>query len=200
MRGRSPSSTRRSPLLAVLVVLVALLAGGCTSGQLAPEGDFVFVSPGGKSEFAYPPAERKMLGEIAGPDLSGSKQLSTQSYRGQVVVLNFWGSWCAPCRAESGDLQAASVALAGKGVQFLGLDIKDQPGNGAAFNASRDISYPSIYDPTGQTMVSVRGFPSASIPSTIVLDRAGRVAHIWLSRITRDPVVETVSAIAAESR
>lgn len=201
MRGRStPIRRGRTSLLALCALVLALVAGGCSSGSTAPEGGFTFVSPGGKVEFSYPAADRKMLGEIAGPDLTGAAQLSTKEYRGRVVVLNFWGSWCAPCRAESADLQAASVALAGQGVQFLGLDIKDQPGSGKAFNEARKIGYPSISDPTGQTMVSVRGFPSASIPSTIVLDRSGRVAHIWLSRITRDPLVETVSAIAAEPR
>ena len=200
MRRRARWSLRRAPVITVLALLVTLLAGGCTSGQLAPEGDFVFVSPGGKTEFSYPAAERKMLGEIAGPDLSGTQQLSTKDYRGRVMVLNFWASNCAPCRAESADLQAASAALAGKGVQFLGLDIKDSEDAAKAFNTGRKVSYPSIYDPTGQTMVSVRGFPSAVLPSTIVLDRSGRVAHIWLSRITKDPLIETVSAIAAEPR
>ena len=199
LRGRGVSIRRgRSVLLAVVGLVLALVAGGCASGSSAPEGGFTFVSPGGKIEFNYPVAERKMLGEIAGPNLSGTEQLSTADYRGMVVVLNFWASDCGPCRAESGDLQAASVALAGQGVQFLGLDVKDSQDAARAFNQARQITYPSIYDPAGQTMVSVRGFPSAATPSTIVLDRAGRVAHIWLSRITRDPLIATVSAIASE--
>ena len=99
-------------------------------------------------------------------------------------MLNFWGSWCGPCRAEAPDLEEAATALAPQGVQFLGVNVKDTREAGADFLASKQVSYPSIYDPSMRTLLSIAGFPTGSIPSTIVIDRQGRVAHIWLGQIT----------------
>ena len=176
-----------------------LAAAGCTSGSDASvDAGFVFVSPGGQVEFSYPVSERRTIGDLGGPDLAGDKTLTVSDYRGKVVVLNFWGSWCPPCRLEAPGFQAASVELAGRGVQFLGVNVKDPKGAGADFNASKGITYPSIYDPTERTMLSIRGFPSVYIPSTIVLDRAGRVAHIWLIDVTKAELMSVVTPIAAE--
>ena len=115
------------------------------------------------------------------------------------MVLNFWGSWCGPCRAEAPDLEEGAVALAPQGVQFLGINVKDTQAAGADFVASKQVSYPSIYDPSMRTMLSIRGFPTGSIPATIVVDRRGRIAHVWLEEITDSAqLIDTVTAVAAE--
>jgi len=186
----------------VVAALVLLLcAAGCTSGNDAAVygGSFTFVSPGGKFEFAYPVAERGTVSDLSGEDLSGDGSLTLSDYAGEVVVLNFWGSWCGPCRAEVDELETAAAALTPAGVQFLGVNVKDTKAAGMDFMASKQMSYPSIYDPAMRTLLSIRGLPTGSIPVTIVIDRQGRVAHIWLQPIT-DPqaVIDTVSAIAAE--
>jgi peroxiredoxin len=189
-------------LRSLLVLVVAGLAlAGCAAGNDATVygGSFTFTSPGGKSEFSYPADQRKNLDELSGPDLSGKKTVSLSDYTGKIVVINFWGSWCPPCRDEAGQLQAASVALAPMGVQFLGIDVKDEPGAGAAFNASKQITYPSIFDPGQRTLLSIRGFPTGSIPSTIVLDKQHRVAHIWLQEINSGDLKNVITPLAAES-
>ena len=184
-----------------LVVGAALVLAGCTSGNDATVygGSFTFVSPGGQTEFSYPVADRGTVANLSGENVSGEGTISLSDYAGQVVVLNFWGSWCGPCRAEAPELEEAATALTPAGVQFLGVNVKDTKANAADFLASKQVSYPSIYDPSMRTLLAIEGYPASGIPSTIVLDRQGRVAHIWLQAID-DPqqMIDVVGAVAAE--
>jgi len=191
-------SIRAIPLL---IMAVLLATAGCSSGNDATVygGSFTFTSPGGKQEFSYPADQRHALDQLSGPDLTGTGTVSLSDYAGKVVVLNFWGSWCPPCRDEASQLQSAHVALAPKGVQFLGIDVKDPSGAGAAFNASKQITYPSIFDFSMRALLSIRGYPTGDIPSTIVLDKQHRVAHIWLHEITQGDVTDVVTALLAEA-
>jgi thiol-disulfide isomerase/thioredoxin len=192
--------TLRSWLVAVAAGAAVLLTS-CSTGNDAAVygGSFTFVSPGGQTEFSYPPADRGTVANLSGENLSGDGTISLSDYAGKVVVLNFWGSWCGPCRAEAAELEQAAAALMPAGVQFLGVNVKDTRANGADFLASKQVSYPSIYDPSMRTLLAIKGYPASGIPSTIVLDRMGRVAHIWLEAID-DPqeMIDVVGAIASE--
>lgn len=182
-------------------LLTAVLLTACSTGNDATVygGSFTFVSPGGQTEFSYPAADRGTVATLSGENVSGDGTISVADYTGQVVVLNFWGSWCSPCRAEAPELEQAAAALAPAGVQFLGINVKDTKSDAADFLASKQISYPSIYDPSMRTLLAIKGYPASGIPSTIVLDRQGRVAHIWLQAID-DPqeMIDVIGAIAAE--
>lgn len=195
---------RRSPLLAALAAAVLALSActGEASQVSAPQGGgFELVTPGGKTAFEYPAAERKPLGEISGPALTGDGRISVADYPNTVVVLNFWGSWCGPCRAESPFLSTAATTLKSQGVQFLGINVRESNReDGADFDAVRGTPYPSIYDQQARVLASIPGFPINYVPSTIVLDRQHRVAHIWLGEFTSpSELIDVVGAIAAET-
>lgn len=192
----------RQPGTALLLALTLLLTA-CTSGTnttVAQGGVFELVTPGGKQEFSYPAAERKPLNEIAGPAIDDKGRISINDFAGQVIVLNFWGSWCAPCRAEAPHLATAARDLAGKKVQFIGINVRDNKQDAADFDAARKTPYRSIHDFEMRTLLSIRGFPVNSIPSTVVLDKQHRVAHVWLTDFSSPaPLVSVASALADES-
>ena len=97
----------------------------------------------GRNLTLIPPAERTPLAEITGPDLEGDGTLSSKAHPGKVVVVNVWGSWCPPCRAEAADLQAASVETA-EIAQFIGVTSRDrQTATARKFVQENKITYPS---------------------------------------------------------
>jgi len=185
------------------LLLVASVLAGCASGNdaSAPQGgSFELVTPGGKTEFEYLVGDRQPLGEIAGPAVVGDRRISLDDYPDTVIVLNFWGAWCAPCRAEAPYLATAFNDVRAKGVQFVGINVKEQNRSDAVdFEESRKIPYPSIFDQQMRTLLSIRGFPINAIPATIVLDRQHRVAHVWLFPFTSPAaLVDVTTRVAAE--
>lgn len=194
----------RARLAAMLTVGLAavLLLAGCSTGddQAVYGGSFTFVSPGGQKQISYPIAERGTIGTLAGPDLMSDATISAAQFTGKVVVLNFWGSWCPPCREEQDSLSLIATQLASQGVQFLGVDVRDTRTDGQDFHRAKDIPYPSIYDATLRTFLALRGYPATAIPSTVVLDRAGRVAQIWLvsAEVPMGEMKARIAEIAAE--
>jgi len=143
------------------------------------------------------PEQRKELPAVSGPALGSNTTISTQDFRGKVVVINVWGSWCPPCRKEAPDLQAASVET--KDVaQFVGITSKDyDPAPAQAFVRSFKISYPSIYDPTGKVLLAFAGeLPPSAIPSTMIIDRQGRLAVRVLSEVSKITLVDMINDVA----
>ena len=173
----------RSPrLLLGLLPALALVAGGCSN--VGSSGDQGYID--GKGVITVlPPGDRKVPGDVTGKTLDGA-DVSLASYAGKVVVLNVWGSWCPPCRAEADDLAKAYQELAPKGVVFLGINTRDASADNARSFVSRyAVPYPSIFDPGGTNLLAFHGTltPNA-IPSTVVIDQEGRVAASILGEVT----------------
>jgi thiol-disulfide isomerase/thioredoxin len=153
-------------LLAVLLLVV--LPGGGNSGVTDVGGNVGAV--------LYSAGHRPPTPDFAGTTLTGS-QLSFSSYRGRVVVLNFWGSWCGPCRAEAPTLAAAAQHYQPAGVAFLGVDERDTQASATAFERSFGITYPSLTDPSSLIALDfTAAVPLAGTPTTLVIDRTGRIA------------------------
>ncbi|MFM8239578.1 MAG: TlpA family protein disulfide reductase [Actinomycetota bacterium] len=172
---------RLLPSALATLVLAATLAGCGGAADADPGTGFV----AGDGSIVLLPAEDR----VAAPDLVG-ETLDGGSFRladhlGEVVVLNVWASWCAPCRAEAPVLEAAWTDLRGEGVQFVGLDTRDTVSAAQAFIDNYGITYPNVIDADGQLQLLFGdSLPPQAIPSTLVIDPEGRVAGRILGRVS----------------
>jgi thiol-disulfide isomerase/thioredoxin len=188
----------------VIVSAAVAVLTGCSTGDdaVAQGGTFEFVAPGGQTDIFYdPPEDRGRPGALSGPDLMDpAKTISLDDFAGEVVVVNVWGQWCAPCRTEIGQLQQVYDNTRGLGVQFLGIDVRDHNRDAARdFILDRNITFPSIYDPPMRTMIAFGGkYPTTVIPSTVVLDRQHRVAAVFLRELLAEDLLPVVQRLAAE--
>ena len=195
-------TTRTAHWVAGAVALTLLLASGCAAERATVRrnesaNDTGYIG-GGSSLTQVPPADRKPAPVVSGPQLGATdKTLSTADYPGKVLVVNVWGSWCAPCRKEAPDLAAASKKTA-DAAAFVGIDIRDpDPGPAEAFVRVFKIPYPSIYDPDGKQLVKFAGdLPPAAIPSTLIIDKQGRIAVRVIGIISEKTMVAVVNDIA----
>ncbi|MGA9873571.1 MAG: TlpA disulfide reductase family protein [Rhodococcus sp. (in: high G+C Gram-positive bacteria)] len=181
---------------------VALLTG-CATGTdaVATGGTFDFVSPGGQTEIFYdPPASRGTIDGLSGPDLmEEGKTTSLADYEGKAVVLNVWGQWCGPCRGEADDLEEVYENTKDLGVQFLGINVRDNAQDKAQdFVVDNNVSYPSIYDPPMRTLTALGGIPTSVVPTTVVLDKQHRVAAVFLRELLTEDLQPVVERVAAE--
>lgn len=198
----------RSSLARVSAAVLAglVLLTGCSTGDdaVAQGGTFEFVAPGGKTDIFYdPPEKRGTPGKLAGPELTDpNRTVSLEDFAGQVVVINVWGQWCGPCRAEVGQLEEVYEATREKGVAFLGINVRDNNRDAAVdFVTDRKVSFPSIYDPAMRTMIAFGGkYPTTVIPSTVVLDRQHRVAAVFLRELLAEDLRPVVERLAAEGQ
>ena len=188
---------------AAAAICVTLAVTGCEGGAIAqstPVSNGTSFVPGGPGATLYQTGARPAAPPVSATTLTGQK-LTLAGYRhGGAVVLNFWGSWCAPCRQEAPSLAALASRFQPAGVRFLGVDIRDSPASAMAFLRNYRISYPSLNDPGDEIALAFRGtVPPVGIPTTLVIDRSGRIAARIVGGVSYDGLKALITQIAGPS-
>lgn len=168
---------------------------------------FSFHSPGGQVEIFYEEEERAPIEDFSGESLmEPGTQISLSDFDGQIVVLNAWGQWCAPCRAEVDDLEEAQEHLTANTANgqpagtVLGINVRDhQPEISRDFVRDNGVTYPSIYDPPFRTAGALGGIPTSVIPTTVILDKQHRPAAVFLREVSAEDIIEVTDRLAAEA-
>lgn len=187
---------RRSSVRVTTLVVAAFALTACGSGSgsstTQASGDGV------TQEFAL--GERVQLRAFSGETLAGAAFDSSDAL-GHVLVINVWGSWCVPCRGEAPDLKRASEDLAESGVRFVGVDVRDNDTAALTFERTYGITYPSINTDTSAAAVLAlsAAAPSNAVPSTIILDRQGRVAARVVGPSTYATLMALIEPVTAEA-
>ncbi|WP_020389650.1 TlpA family protein disulfide reductase [Kribbella catacumbae] len=201
--GRPPGVPRRRRLIVAAatvtaIVLIGLWAGGVF--ETSPEsraGQQTGDNPTGLTR--YPPGERPAPPVVRGETLTGS-QLDLTELSGKIVVINVWGSWCNPCRAETPELVKAATETSGQGVAFVGIDTRDNLAAARAFVKAFKMPYPSIIDRDGQVLLGFNGIvPFSAVPSTVVVDRSGAIAARVIGRIDYTTLTGLIADLQAET-
>lgn len=185
----------------------ALTLGACsiedtaTQNAVASGGTFEFHSPGGDTKILYDEEERQPLPNFSGESLmEEGEEITLDDFAGEVVVLNAWGQWCAPCRSEADDLQRAQETLAEVGGTVLGINVRDYNQTIAQdFVNDNGLTYPSIYDPPFRTAVALGGVPTSVIPTTIILDKQHRPAAVFLQEVTEQEILDVALPLTEEA-
>ncbi|MGY5132843.1 TlpA family protein disulfide reductase [Streptomyces nigrescens] len=196
---RRLTSRRRVALLAAGAAAAALALSACGDGASGGSAQTRFVQ-GKNGVDTVKKGERQPAPELSGESTTG-KKLDVADYKGKVVILNVWGSWCGPCIAEAPNFSKVANETKGKGVQFLGINTRDsEKSQATSFEEEHKVPYPSLFDPTGRLMLR---FPKGSlnpqsIPSTIAIDRQGKIAARSIGPLAEDDLRKMVEPLIAE--
>ena len=198
---------RRKRAVGAVLAAVAVTLAGCAQDSdnaqnaVATGGNFEFITPGGEKVINYEESERKPLRTFSGEDVRDTdKTISLEDYDGEIVVLNSWGQWCAPCRSEADHLQEVHSELQKRQIgTVLGINVRDyNPQVSNDFLEDNGLKYPSIYDPPFKTAAALGGVPTSVVPTTIVLDKQHRPATVFLRSITAKDVLDVVDKLEKE--
>jgi thiol-disulfide isomerase/thioredoxin len=171
-----------------VLVLMPVLLAGC--GRDQPASTLVGVE-------AVSSQDRSDVPVIAGTTLDG-QSLDVADLRGRIVIVNSWASWCGPCREETPAFVELSKGVNPADVAIVGLNVTDDDAAARAFVDEFDVPYPSIVDAEGDILATIPGVPPSSLPSTVILDREGRIAARVIGATDAMELATLIAAIMDE--
>ncbi|MFD9461017.1 TlpA family protein disulfide reductase [Streptomyces sp. NPDC060027] len=190
----------RAAALTAIATIGSLTLSACGSGISGGGGQTNYVS-GADDISTVAKSDRSPVGSIEGETLKG-KHLDVRDLRGKVVVINIWGSWCPPCRAEAPYFNKVAKEMKSKGVEFVGINTRDSGKRlPRAFEKEYGVSYESLYDPTGKLILS--GFPKGTVsiqgvPATVILDKEGKIAARTFGGVDGTKLHKMIDPVVAE--
>ena len=194
LRARRRTVVLAAAVLIGLLLILVLVAGWAGSGK----SDVTDIG-GNTNAVVYSAGHRPLAPDFTGTTLTGSK-LSFSSYRGRVVVLNFWGSWCAPCREEAPTLAVAAEQYQPTGVSFLGVDERDTTASAEAFARNFGVTYPSVNDPSQEIALDFTAVvPLEGTPTTLVIDRTGHIAGAVFGTATSTELTAILAKVTGKA-
>jgi DsbE subfamily thiol:disulfide oxidoreductase len=165
-------------VLAVAAAVAALAIFQLRTRGTSAVGGFTVANYQAKAETENTPAPDFEL-----PSLEDGTPIALSSFRGDVVVLNFWASWCAPCRLEAPGLRRVSERYRERGVRFLGVDYRDDEAAARAFVAEFRLPYPSVSDPSGSLAFD---YELIGFPTTFIIDAGGTIRYRFVGYLSED--------------
>lgn len=162
----------------VVLLVIATLLTSCATSTNSKNDSIGYVAADG-SAVLRDISERGDAIELTGKFLNG-ENWKLSEYRGQVLILNAWGPWCAPCRSEVPELQKLQDANFNNGLRIFGMATRTTSTAVLAFTDKYAITYSQIADYDSAIVSQIKGVPSATVPGTIFIDKLGRVAGFAL--------------------
>lgn len=194
------TSRSRAALLTAGAGALTLVLSACSGGGIEGGGGNTGFVAGSDGIATVKKGDRDTAPRLSGETIDGDT-LDVATYKGEIVVLNVWGSWCPPCRAEAPNFVKVSKDLADQGVRFVGINTRDTSTRPArAFENEYEVTYPSLYDPTGKLLLRFEKgtLNPQMIPSTLVVDRDGRLAARAQKPLSEELLRKMLKPILAE--
>jgi len=194
-----PWARRRVAAALGLLAFSVCALSACTSGGgvSGGGGNVNYVAANDPGMSTVPIGQRQSAPQISGKTLTG-QPLSLSQYSGHIVVLNVWGSWCTPCREEGPALEETYQKYKSQGVDFLGINTRDDNAAALAYVSNTGITYPSLQDPDETLVLQFKAiFPATTVPSTVILDQQGKVAVRVLGAVTGPELDQQLNALLA---
>ncbi len=190
-----PAPIRIAAVVSALSGSVSL--AGCSASVSGGGGNTGFVDEG-VGVTAIAASQRVAAPKLTGTTLDGQK-FSLDQDKGDVVVINVWGSWCAPCREETAALEETYQKYQARGVKFLGINTRDITSAAVAFDRSMNVTYPSLQDPDETLLLQFKSMlPAADIPSSVIVDRNGKVAVRVIGAVTEPQLAQQLDAVLSK--